>query len=360
MSIHSRNDSVRYKSLGFLGYPDYRIGDDGSVWHKIRGNRSKIDENDVKRIMKMHATGKHTQEFIAGQFGISACNVCNLLAGRTWKNLGKWRRVKGDPDQDGYTRMFLGHRGSKRKRWGAHVLVLEAFAGPRPLGMHGIHKNENRNDNRLENLKWGSPIQIETRTIFSPEKIKVHPDGSKERWRDVVGYEGLYRVSDWGRIRSVERKAPIGGGSVRRVRSRILKYAYLNPKKLVKSYLVVNLSKRGRAEICLIHRLVLEAFVSPCPRDMQACHNDGDPQNNRLENLRWDTLQSNVDDCIPHGTRTNIQGENHYNAKLSNVAVDTIRRLFRWGFKQKTLAGLFGVGYVQIHRIVRNKQRIHN
>jgi hypothetical protein len=50
-----------------------------------------------------------------------------------------------------------------------------------------------------------------------------------------------------------------------------------------------------------VHRLVLETFVGPCPDGMECCHNNGDPADNRLENLRWDTLSSNAYDRVEHG-----------------------------------------------------------
>lgn len=51
-----------------------------------------------------------------------------------------------------------------------------------------------------------------------------------------------------------------------------------------------------------VHRLVLLAFVGPCPEEMEACHNDGNPKNNMLENLRWDTRVNNHADKHKHGT----------------------------------------------------------
>lgn len=51
-----------------------------------------------------------------------------------------------------------------------------------------------------------------------------------------------------------------------------------------------------------VHRLVLEAFIGPCPDGMVGCHTDGDPLNNRLDNLRWDTPSNNNRDKRAHGT----------------------------------------------------------
>src|SRR5690349_8150963 len=68
------------------------------------------------------------------------------------------------------------------------------------------------------------------------------------------------------------------------------------------SYLTVALSKDSKKTIRFVHRLVLEAYVGPCPPGLVACHNDGDPTNNRLDNLRWDSQKSNCADKLRHGT----------------------------------------------------------
>jgi hypothetical protein len=74
-----------------------------------------------------------------------------------------------------------------------------------------------------------------------------------------------------------------------------------------------------------VHRLILEAFVGPCPEGMEACHEDGDPSNNRPSNLRWDTKLANKADMIRHGRST--RGERDGMAKLSEEDVVAIRLL---------------------------------
>lgn len=72
-------------------------------------------------------------------------------------------------------------------------------------------------------------------------------------------------------------------------------------KKLSKTedgYLRAKVGNKAR----LIHTVVLETFVGQCPKGMQACHNNGNPEDNRLSNLRWDTPKSNVRDRLSHGT----------------------------------------------------------
>lgn len=113
-----------------------------------------------------------------------------------------------------------------------------------------------------------------------------------EIWRPVAGHEESYEVSDRGSVRSLDRTVMRSNGSPQRVAGRVLR-----GRSDQSGHLSVNLPGEQR----LIHRLVLEAFVGPCPPGMEACHNDGDPANNSLGNLRWDTHLANMHDKVRHG-----------------------------------------------------------
>lgn len=121
-------------------------------------------------------------------------------------------------------------------------------------------------------------------------------------------------------------------------------------------YLTVNLSKVGRKAAHLIHRLVLEAFVGPCPEGMVACHNDGDPANNELANLRWDSPRANSADALKHGRRS--WGENA-NSKLKEGQVLQIRRLRAEGIPMRELAIKFEVHPDTIGKIVNRRSWKH-
>lgn len=124
---------------------------------------------------------------------------------------------------------------------------------------------------------------------------------STERWRDVVGYEGYYEVSDLGRVRSLPRLAAGSSGSWRRLPGRILRPG-INPRT---GRRVVNLRGDGMKRTHTVYRLVLTAFVGPAPVGMEACHNDGDCVNDVLSNLRWDTSSGNSYDIVRHGRHNN-------------------------------------------------------
>ncbi len=98
-----------------------------------------------------------------------------------------------------------------------------------------------------------------------------------------------------------------------------------------------------------VHRLILETYAGPCPADMQACHNNGIRDDNRLENLRWDTCEGNQRDRVKHGTSP--QGEQNGRAKLTEMDVYFIRAWLDDGYSNKDLAAIFGVRRVHIWRI---------
>lgn len=119
-----------------------------------------------------------------------------------------------------------------------------------------------------------------------------------ERWLPVPGFEGRYEVSDQGRVRSLPRVVATRrrGQTVTHIPGRILKGSLSSYR-----YLEVRLHKDGVATVRRVHRLVLEAFVGPCPEGMEGCHNDDNTLNNQLPNLRWDTHAENNRDQVRRG-----------------------------------------------------------
>lgn len=103
----------------------------------------------------------------------------------------------------------------------------------------------------------------------------------KEIWKDIVNYEGLYQVSNFGRIKSL-------GGKHCHQNEIILKLGYRN------SYNVAYLSKNNICKVFQVHRLVAEAFI-PNPNNFPIVnHKDENPRNNYVENLEWCTIRHNV------------------------------------------------------------------
>ena len=112
-----------------------------------------------------------------------------------------------------------------------------------------------------------------------------------EIWRSVPGYEGYYEVSDRGNVRSLDRYVARRDGTWRFIRGQSR-----TPTVSPDGHLRVSPSKDNVPELRAVHRLVLEAFIGPCPDGMECCHRDDNKLNNNLSNLRWDTHRANLED----------------------------------------------------------------
>lgn len=114
-----------------------------------------------------------------------------------------------------------------------------------------------------------------------------------EIWKDIKGYEGLYQVSNLGRVKSLERKSDLDG---RLIKSKILKTGLNNP-----GYKFLVLRKNGVSKNKMIHRLVAEIFIPNQDNYYCVNHIDGNKQNNRVDNLEWCTQGFNLKHAIKIG-----------------------------------------------------------
>lgn len=120
---------------------------------------------------------------------------------------------------------------------------------------------------------------------------------SKEIWKDIKNYEGLYQVSNRGRIRSINRTI-VDNWCVREFKGRILNPTEHNGKL---PYLYVSLSKQGKIKKFFIHRLVAETFIPNPKNKSQVNHINGNPQNNNVINLEWVTNAENTQHAYDTG-----------------------------------------------------------
>lgn len=134
-----------------------------------------------------------------------------------------------------------------------------------------------------------------------------------EIWKPAFDWEAFYEVSDHGRIRSKPRSY----GNRRRGGS-ILKHI-LNDR----GYPCVNLTGEGKRKQRHVHLLVIRTFCGPAPDGFETCHNDGNPLNTHLSNLRYDTPKGNAADRRKHGTHPS--GEKNPFSKLTAAHVIKLR-----------------------------------
>ena len=110
----------------------------------------------------------------------------------------------------------------------------------------------------------------------------------KEIWKDIKGYEGLYQVSNLGRVKSLERKVLRSEGEYRTISERILK-----PQTTLRGYQRIGLHYKGINKLFRIHRLVAQAFIPNPDNKPEVNHIDGKTSNNRVDNLEWVTAAQN-------------------------------------------------------------------
>lgn len=139
------------------------------------------------------------------------------------------------------------------------------------------------------------------------------------------------------------------------------KYRKLNPrwkrlkgsKNIRMGHMVSSINSRHY----YLHRLVLEAFIGPCPPGMEGCHKDGNPQNNHIDNLRWDTRLGNMRDMVIHGHSQ--RGERSPYSKLTDEKVIQIRILYANGHTQQEIATMFNTARATISIVVNGKSWKH-
>lgn len=181
-----------------------------------------------------------------------------------------------------YLRANLKHKGDDKslKNIAVHILVAKAFV-PNPGGYTFVkHINGRLTDNRADNLEWVEfkpkkkrKSKRTSKTVSASPRLGVSEveviDG--ELWKDVIGFEGLYKISTNGRLVSILHKKP------RYIRARRV-------RQVLKYWLR---DKDGKKHRKAVHLLVAEHFV-PNPLGYKyVMHIDGNPQNNNVDNLRW-------------------------------------------------------------------------
>lgn len=183
--------------------------------------------------------------------------------------------------------------------------------------------------------KYGSP------TAFAPVAAPSS-DLPNEEWRPIRGYDGVYDVSNMGRIRRVTAlPGQYPAGHV------------LTPSVNPGGYEIVNLRHNGHSIAKTVHRLTALAFLPKVKGRRHLNHIDGDKRNNRIDNLEWVTVQENI---IHY--KQGVYGQRGAN-RITPAKVRAIREARGAGETARDLAAKYGVAVGTIQAIVSRRRWAH-
>lgn len=134
-----------------------------------------------------------------------------------------------------------------------------------------------------------------------------------EQWKDIESYEGMYQVSNTGRVKSLKRVTQFKGKDYTRTEQEKI----LTPAKHQKGYLKAQLRKNDKLKAFFIHRLVAQAFIPNPENKATVNHKNGIKTDNNVNNLEWLSNQENMKHAYDTGIRNN---DKLHEAKLKPVA----------------------------------------
>jgi|SRR6185295_1249953 len=164
-----------------------------------------------------------------------------------------------------------------------------------------------------------------------------------ERWLPIDGFDGVYEISDAGRVRrTIDGCGGAYAGDI--IKGTVDRLGYVRHGLRLPN---------GKAKVISPHSAVLKAFIGPRPHKFDASHLNGIKTDNRLVNLCWESSSDNHRRKLEHGTL--VHGERHKCSKLKTENVIDIRSRIAAGERKASLAAEYGVsktliGYIEKRR----------
>jgi hypothetical protein len=172
-----------------------------------------------------------------------------------------------------------------------------------------------------------------------------------EEWRDVRGYEGLYMVSNLGRIKSLERIYYSGKSR----KSRKIQPESILKIRSIGKYLGMCLFKNGRRSTRYVHRVVASAFIPNLDNLPEVNHKNANKHDNAIENLEWCTKEGNLQHARENGLLPG-KGAKHPKAIFNNDDILSIRLLrSTQNLSGCKLAKMYNANPVTIYNIINRK-----
>lgn len=297
------------------------IGTDDQFVHHINGdigdscadNLEWINKDDYAELILGYNVDENALEEwrdiegYEGRYQVSSLGRVKSLARTTTLSNGSTRSfreliLKQVINNSGRLMVSLRSDDGKFKSHQVHRLVAKTFI-ENECGLEQVdHINSIVTDNRVANLRWCDRTENIHHCVefgnkkrlseYAPEYSSTVDEIEGEEWRDVPGYDGVYRVSNIGRVRSTDRLANAANGSKRMVYGKLLRLT-----KFKNGYVMLHLSGKTK----YVHRLVAEAFIDNPENLPYVDHINGDKSDNRVENLRWCTSRENTIYAIENG-----------------------------------------------------------
>ena len=180
-------------------------------------------------------------------------------------------------------------------------------------------------------------------SIQKAKPIEVVPDLEGEIWKDIEGYEGIYLVSNKGRVKRImHRKNPTN--------------TIINTSLNATGYHKIALTLNGKGFCKILSRLVAQAFIPNPENKPQVNHLKG-KDDNRAESLEWSTSKENINHAWETGLSTAKKGDKHNMAKLTEKEVLEIRAIK--GMTKKDIGKLYNIGEAAVGKIIYRQRWKH-
>lgn len=177
---------------------------------------------------------------------------------------------------------------------------------------------------------------------------------SNEEWKDIENYEGLYQISNLGRVKSLAKVIKTWYRTCN-MREKLLKLCSASD-----GYFIVILCKKGNNKTYRVSRLVAQAFIPNPDNYPQVNHINSIRTDNKVKNLEWCTAQYNVIHSYKNGFRHGTKGEKCPFAKLTNKQVLEIRQKYiPYKYTYNKLAKEYKIHPIHVGHIIRRQSWKH-
>lgn len=178
----------------------------------------------------------------------------------------------------------------------------------------------------------------------------------QETWRDIKEYEGLYQVSNLGKIKSLNKYWKVNNyNNIINKKEKIIKQNLDH-----KNYLFVHLWKNGKSKNFKVHRLVAQTFIPNPENKLTVNHKDGNKSNNSVENLEWCTQSENVIHAYKKGLAKRRTGKMNKNSKIVYQIDKETKKIINIFYGTTEASRITGIPQSNIWRCCAGKQKYSN